>query len=313
MYCFRFENATKDVLFQSETGEEERRSYDVILNALEYLKTHSDLVDEMEVQLTERICHGDSCKKAFNQYIESLRRMRQNDILWDNLADNLVDFANYHIPIANKKLGKLSHAYHLVIPQLFKQIKQMFRFLDFPAAECKIENNCIGIPVRCASQAGQLYYCTDAPDLFLPAFIFLFLSAMQYAELVPCKCKVCGKLFCGKKSDLSCSKSECKKLVVLDTEQSRKEARRKIIDKYQKKVRQDNYKLRQAGCPAAVIEEYKTIAKQQECVIRDKIAELELMDATLFEILDAQELVKKNDYKPVTGEFQRIMREYCSV
>ena len=153
------------------------------------------------------------------------------------------------------------------------------------------------------------------PELEGPAIsiIFLFLSAMQYEELAPCKCRVCGTLFCGKKSDLSCSKTECKKLVVLDTEQSRKEARKKILEKYQDKVRQDNYKLRQAGCPAAVIEEYKAIAKQQECVIRDKIAELEIMDATLFEILETGKKVKENDYKPVTEEFQRIIREYCSV
>ncbi len=313
MYYFRFDNSSQYVLFQNGSGDEQKCSYHAILDSLRDLNSLPELFDEMQIQLAERVCTGDRCKKAFYRYIESLRKMRQNDILWDILVDNLVDYANYHIPIANKKLGKLTHAYRLVIPQLFKQIQQMFRFLDIPAVDCKIENDCIGISVRCVSQAGQLYYCVDAPDLFLPAFIFLFLSAMQYAELVPCKCRVCGTSFCGKKSDLSCSKSECKKMVVLDTEQSRKEARKKILEKYHDKVRQDNYKLRQAGCPAAVIEEYKAIAKQQECVIRDKIAELEIMDATLFEILDAQELVKKNDYKPVTEEFQRIMREYCSV
>ncbi len=81
------------------------------------------------------------------------------------------------------------------------------------------------------------------------------------------------------------------------------------MHKYMDKVRHHRFDLRRANCSDAAIEEYNGVAAMYKERIRGKIAELKKAYATLAQIRDAQNWIKKNWYQPLNDAFNRIVEE----
>lgn len=200
--------------------------------------------------------------------------------------------------------------YKANIKRRFEQAERMLLFLEYPRNDVQLDGDYMFVPVRCKSESGVFYYYSECSELFLPTFVFHFLTALQLNALQPCKCRGCGNLFCGKTEEISCSKVACKKKAVLTTEEMRQKELNAIIGNYQNTVRQDRYKMRDDEYPETAVEEFNTIAKKYEIQIKDKVAELKRQEATLEEIRAAQEMVKNTYFVNLLEEVKRIREKY---